>query len=191
MNKIVVCKKIAPISRDLSDYIYKKLNDDEKNEVRNWLSQNKSVSRQDVIWFLYITESQRRRMNPRLVEAVEEYCKKHPKCNLGVVDIPNKVKKIQLSSNGTGELVVFDTLYGEDIKLWKQQISVKNELERNEKEVPTLEVSIGVQTKENKSIWVKVKRFFRKLKRNLFYRKKNRWRDKSKSSYSNKFKGVK
>lgn len=190
MNKIVIKKMISKFSRELSDFIYKYLNDDEKNEIKIFLKNNPNKDRAYAIWILYMTESQRRRMNPRFVQAVIDYISKHPRCELKVVDIPNKVKKIELHDTDGGECVLFDSSEGEDIKLWKNQITIKEELKSNEEDVPTEIVSIkmGINEEKNNSLFVRVKRFFKNLRRKLFYSKQNRWRDKKKTNFSDKFK---
>lgn len=190
MNKIVLKKMISKFSRDLSDFIYKNLNEDEKSEIKLFLKNNPDKDRAYAIWMLYMTESQRRRMNPRFVQAVMDYLYKHPKCELNVIDIPNKVKKIEIHDADGGEYVLFDSSEGEDIKLWKNQVTVKEELKKLEDEVPVEIVSIklGIKEERNNSLFARIKRFFKKLKRKIFYRKKNRWRDKKKTNFSDKFK---
>ena len=190
MNKIVLKKMISKFSRDLSDFIYKYLNDDEKAEIKLFLKNNPDKDRAYAVWILYMTESQRRRMNPRFVQAVIDYTAKHPKCELKVVDIPNKVKKVEIHDADGGEYVLFDSSEGEDIKLWKNQVTIKEELKSIEEEVPTEIVSIklGIKEERNNSLFARIKRFFKKLKRKIFYRKKNRWRDKKKTNFSDKFK---
>lgn len=188
MNKIVLKKMITKFSREFADFVFKNLNAEEKAEVKRFLDNNPGKDKAYAIWILYMTESQRRRMNPNFVRAVSEYLEKHPKLELKLIDIPSKVKKIHIQDADGGENVHFDTSDGEDVKLWKNQVTVKKELENEEKEVPTEEVSIGIETKTNNSIFVRIKRFFKKLKRQIFYRKKNRWRDKKKTNFSDKFK---
>lgn len=189
MNKFVLEKMITRFSKDLGDFIYKYLNDDEKAEVKLFLKNNEGKDKAYALWMLYMVESQRRRMNPRLVQAVTDYLAKHPKCELAVISIPSKVKKLELHLADGGETLLFDTTYGEDIKLWKKQISYATENENNDKEVPTLEVSIAVPIDNSKkTIWVRIKLFYKKWKRKIFYSKKNRWRDKDKKgTYSGKF----
>jgi len=190
MNKIVIKKMISKFSKELTDFIYKYLNEDEKKEVKLFLKNNPDKDKSYAIWILYMTESQRRRMHPRFVQAVVDYIAKHPKCELKVVDIPTKVKKIEIKDADGGECVLFDSSDGEDIKLWKNQVTVKEELKKIESDVPVEKVAIrmGINEEKNDSLFVRIKRFFKKLKRKLFYSKRNRWRDKKKTNFSDKFK---
>ena len=189
MNKFVIKKMISRFSKDLADYIFKNLNAGEKAEVKKFLDNNPDKDKAYAVWMLYMLESQRRRMNPNFVRAVSEYLDKHPKCELAVVTVPSKTKKIELHDADGGEVLLFDTNQGEDIKLWKNQVSVTKEVSENDKEVPTLEVSIAIPEAIKKLTFKdKVRIFFNKLKRKIFYSRKNRWRDKSKKgTYSGKF----
>ncbi|MBO7044278.1 hypothetical protein J6W34_07160 [bacterium] len=189
MNKFVIKKMISRFSKDLADYIFKNLNAGEKAEVKKFLDNNPDKDKAYAVWMLYMLESQRRRMNPNFVRAVSEYLDKHPKCELAVVTVPSKTKKIELHDADGGEVLLFDTNQGEDIKLWKNQVSVTKEVTENDKEVPTLEVSIAIPEAIKKLTFKdKVRIFFNKLKRKIFYSRKNRWRDKSKKGiYSGKF----
>ena len=189
MNKFVIKKMISRFSKDLADYIFKNLNAGEKAEVKKFLDNNPDKDKAYAVWMLYMLESQRRRMNPNFVRAVSEYLDKHPKCELAVVTVPSKTKKIELHDADGGEVLLFDTNQGEDIKLWKNQVSVTKEATENDKEVPTLEVSIAIPEAIKKLTFKdKVRIFFNKLKRKIFYSRKNRWRDKSKKGiYSGKF----
>lgn len=189
MNKFVIKKMISRFSKDLADYIFKNLNAGEKAEVKKFLDNNPDKDKAYAVWMLYMLESQRRRMNPNFVRAVSEYLDKHPKCELAVVTVPSKTKKIELHDADGGEVLLFDTNQGEDIKLWKNQVSVTKEVTENDKEVPTLEVSIAIPEAIKKLTFKdKVRIFFNKLKRKIFYSRKNRWRDKSKKgTYSGKF----
>ena len=144
MNKFVIKKMISRFSKDLADYIFKNLNAGEKAEVKKFLDNNPDKDKAYAVWMLYMLESQRRRMNPNFVRAVSEYLDKHPKCELAVVTVPSKTKKIELHDADGGEVLLFDTNQGEDIKLWKNQVSVTKEVTENDKEVPTLEVSIAI-----------------------------------------------
>lgn len=189
MNKFVIRKMISRFSKDLADYIFKNLNAGEKAEVKKFLDNNPDKDKAYAVWMLYMLESQRRRMNPNFVRAVSEYLDKHPKCELAVVTVPSKTKKIELYDADGGEVLLFDTNQGEDIKLWKNQVSVTKEVTENDKEVPTLEVSIAIPEAIKKLTFKdKVRISFNKLKRKIFYSRKNRWRDKSKKgTYSGKF----
>lgn len=189
MNKFVIKKMISRFSKDLADYIFKNLNAGEKAEVKKFLDNNPDKDKAYAVWMLYMLESQRRRMNPNFVRAVSEYLDKHPKCELAVVTVPSKTKKIELHDADGGEVLLFDTNQGEDIKLWKNQVSVTKEVTENDKEVPTLEVSIAIPEAIKKLTFKdRVRIFFNKLKRKIFYSRKNRWRDKSKKgTYSGKF----
>lgn len=189
MNKFVIKKMISRFSKDLADYIFKNLNAGEKAEVKKFLDNNPDKDKAYAVWMLYMLESQRRRMNPNFVRAVSEYLDKHPKCELAVVTVPSKTKKIELHDADGGEVLLFDTNQGEDIKLWKNQVSVTKEVTENDKEVPTLEVSIAIpEAIKTLTFKNKVRIFFNKLKRKIFYSRKNRWRDKSKKgTYSGKF----
>lgn len=189
MNKFVLKKMISKFSKDLADYIYKNLNAAEKAEVMRFLDNNPDKDKAYAIWMLYMLESQRRRMNYNFVRAVSEYLEKHPKCELKVVDVPSKIKKLELHDCDGGETLLFDTTYGEDVKLWKNQTSITSEVNNNDKEVPTLEVSIAIPEAIKKMTFKdKVRIFLNKWKRKLFYSKKNRWRDKTKKGiYTGKF----
>lgn len=190
MNKIVLKKMITKFSKEFADFVFKNLNAEEKAEVKRFLDNNPDKDKAYAIWVLYMTESQRRRMNPNFVRAVSEYLEKHPKLELKLIDIPFKVKKIHIQDADGGENVHFDTADGEDIKLWKNQVTIKKELENEEKEVPTeiISIKLGIKEERNDSLFARIKRFFKKLKRKIFYRKKNRWRDKKKTNFSDKFK---
>lgn len=196
MAKFVVDKKDGQFKLNITiaRSIYQSLNKKEQEEVDLWLFKNPQMALNDVITLLYGTLSQRRRTNERLIKGVEEYLVKNKKYHLGVIDIPENTKYIQVNFNlNRSEYIKFydtkPTIDSEPIELWVKHISVKNELDEESKLLPSEKDAINVNTIPNNSLWVRIKRFFKQLKRDLFYKKKNnRFQDKksqinSKSNY--------
>lgn len=196
MAKFVVDKKDGQFKLNITiaRSIYQSLNKKEQEEVDLWLFKNSQMALNDVITLLYGTLSQRRRTNERLIKGVEEYLVKNKKYHLGVIDIPENTKYIQVNFNlNRSEYIKFydtkPTIDSEPIELWEKHISVKNELDEESKLLPSEKDARNVNTIPNNSLWVRIKRFFKQLKRDLFYKKKNnRFQDKksqinSKSNY--------
>lgn len=196
MAKFVVDKKDGQFKLNITiaRSIYQSLNKKEQEEVDLWLFKNPQMALNDVITLLYGTLSQRRRTNERLIKGVEEYLVKNKKYHLGVIDIPENTKYIQVNFNlNRSEYIKFydtkPTIDSEPIELWEKHISVKNELDEESKLLPSEKDARNVNTIPNNSLWVRIKRFFKQLKRDLFYKKKNnRFQDKksqinSKSNY--------
>ena len=180
MAKFVVDKKDGTFKLNISAArtIYQNLNRKEQEEIDNWMDNNSNMQLNDVITLLYGTLSQRRRTNERLVKGVEKYLEANKKYHLGVIDIPNDSKFIQVNFNlNRSEYIKFysskPTIDAEPIELWVKQVSVKDELDEESKKIPTEEEAIKIDTIPNNNLWVRVKRFFKQLKRDLFYRKKN------------------
>lgn len=196
MAKFVVDKKDGQFKLNITiaRSIYQSLNKKEQEEVDLWLFKNPQMALNDVITLLYGTLSQRRRTNERLIKGIEEYLVKNKKYHLGVIDIPENTKYIQVNFNlNRSEYIKFydtkPTIDSEPIELWEKHISVKNELDEESKLLPSEKDARNVNAIPNNSLWVRIKRFFKQLKRDLFYKKKNnRFQDKksqinSKSNY--------
>lgn len=196
MAKFVVDKKDGQFKLNITiaRSIYQTLNKKEREEIDLWLFKNPQMTLNDVITLLYGTLSQRRRTNERLIKGVEGYLAKNKKYHLGVIDIPENTKYIQVNFNlNRSEYIKFydtkPTIDSEPIELWEKHISVKNELDEESKLLPSEKDARNVNAIPNNSLWVKIKRFFKQLRRDLFYKKKNnRFQDKksqinSKSNY--------
>lgn len=198
MAKFVVDKKDGQFKLNITiaRSIYQSLNKKEREEIDLWLFKNPRMALNDVITLLYGTLSQRRRTNERLIKGVEGYLAKNKKYHLGVIDIPENTKYIQVNFNlNRSEYIKFydtkPTIDSEPIELWEKHISVKNELDEESKLLPSEKDARNVNAIPNNSLWVKIKRFFKQLRRDLFYKKKNnRFQDKkSQINSKNNYKG--
>lgn len=193
MAKFVVDKKDGQFKLNITiaRSIYQSLNKKEQEEVDLWLFKNPQMTLNDVITLLYGTLSQRRRTNERLIKGVEEYLAKNKKYHLGVIDIPKNAKYIQVNFNlNRSEYIKFydtkPTIDSEPIELWEKHISVKNELDEESKLLPSEKDARNVNTIPNNSLWVRIKRFFKQLRRDLFYKKKNNHFQDKKSQINSK-----
>lgn len=177
MNKFVLDIKNGQftINSRLAKIIYQKLNKTEKEEIDKWKAKNPDKTLGEIITILYGTLSQRRRMNPRLVSAIESYIKKYPKCNFKVITLKKDTDYIEECFNIDGSEYLteynsknYKSSDSESVEKWKKQITISDDVQaidnKNEKEF------FKVNIKEQKvTFYIKLKRFFKKIKRSVSF----------------------
>ena len=184
--------QLKTLDDNYARHIYSFLNKEEKDEIQNWLKDQR-YSLADVINYLYITISQRRRMNPRLIKAVEKYNNSNI---LKVIKFNNTNKNnniyVSFNNENYNEIIVisdkspdytFDNMGS--VEKWIQQVPFREELDseyNNEVSYKdAIKIDNNVVIKDNfniKKLWRKIIRYMYTKKnkniRNQFNKNKNK-----------------
>ena len=169
------------INNELCNLIFDELNEEEKKEIIQWQEKCPDKSKAQIISILYGTRSQRRRMNPRLVKAVEKYIAKHPLCNYTIYTLKDETKYIddQMRDNGceyiieygVGDIIPSDAT---SIDKWINQKPISSDEFDNDNNISERD-ALKSNIKEPKvTLIIAIKRVINNIKRKLSRKNKTK-----------------